>query len=49
MYPDSAYSAWVFIAKEPGFSNLHADIEAKLSGTFVDPNAVMEEETPPTQ
>ena len=46
MYPDSAYSAWVFIAREPGFANLHKDIEAKLSGTFVATNAV---EISPTQ
>ena len=48
MYPDSPYSAWVFIAREPGFANLHTDIEAKLSGTFVDPNKTVEE-TPSIQ
>jgi len=38
MYPNSEYRAWVFVAKEPGFANLHRDITAKLDGTFVDPN-----------
>ncbi len=39
MYPDSEYHAWVFIPREPGFANLHTDIEAKLNKTFVDENA----------
>lgn len=30
MYPESEYHAWVFIAKEPGFTNLHSDILEKL-------------------
>jgi LCP family protein required for cell wall assembly len=38
MYPDSPYSAWVFIAKEPGFANLHSDIKAKLDRTYQDPS-----------
>lgn len=44
MYPDSEYRAWVFVAKEPGFVNLHQDITAKLDGTFIEPLA----ETVPT-
>lgn len=34
MYPQSQYHAWVFVAKEPGFVNLHRDIYAKLNNTF---------------
>ena len=45
MYPDSQYHAWVFVARNNSFWQLHKDIEAKLDGTFVDPNAV--EETSP--
>jgi LCP family protein required for cell wall assembly len=46
MYPDSAYKAWVFVPREPGFANLHADITAKLDGTFVteEEKAAMEAE-----
>ncbi len=36
MYPQSPYHAWVFIAREPGFADLHADIKAKLEGTYVE-------------
>lgn len=36
MYPQSEYHAWVFIARESGFANLHADIKAKLEGTFTE-------------
>lgn len=43
MYPNSPYHAWVFVAREPGFANLHTDIVAKLNGTFVDPNAIVGE------
>lgn len=48
MYPQSEYHAWVFIAKEPGFENLHKDIQAKLDGTYVDPNAVVDTQTQET-
>jgi len=34
MYPQSSYHAWVFVAKEPGFANLHRDIYAKLNNLF---------------
>lgn len=34
LYPASDYHAWVFLPKEPGFADLHADIESKLEGTF---------------
>ncbi|GAI97053.1 unnamed protein product, partial [marine sediment metagenome] len=33
MYPQSPYHAWVFVAREPGFANLHRDIESKLNKT----------------
>lgn len=36
MYPDSAYTAWVFIPRDETFTQLHADIVAKLNGTFVE-------------
>jgi LCP family protein required for cell wall assembly len=36
MYPDSEYRAWVFVAREPGFANLHRDVTAKLNKTFVE-------------
>ena len=38
-HPTEGYIAWVFVPTQPGFTNLHTDIEAKLNGTFVDPNA----------
>jgi len=38
MYPQSDYHAWVFVPLEPGFANLHADIKAKLEGTFEYPS-----------
>jgi len=41
MYPQSDYTAWVFIAKEPGFTNLHKDIQDRLDGTYIDPDAVI--------
>mgnify|MGYP003966965243 FL=1 len=44
MYPDSEYHAWVFVAREPGFADLHNDVDAKLEGTWVDPNALVEVE-----
>ena len=34
LYPNSEYRAWVFIAKEQGFNNLHKDITAKLNKTY---------------
>lgn len=34
LYPASEYHAWVFIAREPGFANLHKDITAKLNNTY---------------
>ncbi|MFC1700206.1 LCP family protein [Patescibacteria group bacterium] len=34
MYPESPYSAWVFVSRDGNFSRLHSDIDAKLSGTF---------------
>jgi len=40
MYPQSDFTAWVFIAKEPGFENLHKDIQDKLDGTYIDPDLV---------
>ena len=36
LYPESEYRAWVFIAREPGFTNLHKDITDKLNKTFVE-------------
>lgn len=45
-HPTEGYIAWVFVPSQPGFANLHADITAKLNGTFVDPNAPVEEEQP---
>ena len=38
MYPESDYHAWVFVPIQEGFANLHADIQAKLAGTFVEEN-----------
>jgi LCP family protein required for cell wall assembly len=35
MYPASDYHAWVFLPREPGFAELHADVTAKLEGTFI--------------
>ena len=40
-HPTEGYNAWVFIPTQPGFANLHADIKAKLNGTFIDPNTVI--------
>lgn len=40
MYPESEYKAWVFIAREPGFANLHKDIQDKLDKTFIDETLV---------
>jgi len=40
MYPNSPYHAWVFVPREPGFANLHEDIQSKLEGTFVEETPV---------
>lgn len=48
MYPQSEFTAWVFIPKEPGFENLHKDITDMLNGTYVDPNAVPATTSPAT-
>lgn len=34
MYPESPYTAWVFIPRDSDFNQLHTDMDAKLSGTF---------------
>jgi len=47
MYPESEYTAWVFIPIEPGFENLHRDIQDKLDGTYVDPSLVNVGDTAP--
>lgn len=43
LYPESDYHAWVFIAKEPGFANLHTDIMAKLNKTYVEDAETVQE------
>ncbi|MFH1648272.1 MAG: LCP family protein [Patescibacteria group bacterium] len=35
MYPESSYTAWVFVPRDGDFSRIHSDIDAKLNGTFV--------------
>lgn len=34
MYPESPYSAWVFISKDGNWNRLHTDIQAKLTNTL---------------
>ena len=47
MYPESSYTAWVFVSRDGNFSRLHSDIDAKLNGTFeIEEPAVAEEESP---
>ncbi len=46
MYPQSSYHAWVFIAREPGFANLHIDIKNKLNNTFTGEQLIIQGETP---
>jgi LCP family protein required for cell wall assembly len=42
MYPASPYHAWVFVAKEPGFANLHRDIRTKLDNTFTGETTIIQ-------
>lgn len=36
MFPESPYTAWVFISKDENFQALHQDIESKLNGTYIE-------------
>ncbi|KKS14526.1 MAG: Cell envelope-related transcriptional attenuator domain containing protein [candidate division WWE3 bacterium GW2011_GWA1_41_8] len=42
-YPESAYSAWVFVPRDPLWEQLHLDIESKLDGTFVEETKTLSE------
>ena len=35
MYPDSPYTAWVFIPRDPDYSDIHDAIKNKLAGTEI--------------
>lgn len=36
MYPQTEYRAWVFVPRDPTWSQLHSVIQQKLNGTFVE-------------